>query len=132
MFYWGRAKFNNFFYFLALYMLVCVSNSKLLNTYENINVCTFVFFHTMLIVVQSTQMTIKQFYLSANSVYLVVYTLCITPGGCFVHPLGEDTLLVHPIEVYPSNCLILGLKMQLLLIHVSNCATFVGTVCIHV
>ena len=33
-------------------------------------------------------MTIIQFYLSANIVYLVIYTLCITPGGCFVHPLG--------------------------------------------
>ena len=77
-------------------------------------------------------MTIIQFYLSANSVYLVIYTLCVTPGWCSVHPLEEDTLLVHPIEVYPSNCLILGLKMQLPLIHVSNCATFVGTVCIHV
>ena len=77
-------------------------------------------------------MTIIQFYLSANIVYLVIYTFCITPGGCFVHPLGEDNLLVHPIEVYPYNCLILGLKMQWLLIHVSNCATFVGTVCIHV
>ena len=55
-------------------------------------------------------MTIIQFYLSANIVYSVIYTLSITPGGCFVHPLGKDTLLVHPIEVYPSNCLILGLK----------------------
>ena len=59
---------------------------------------------------QSTWMTIIQFYLSANSVYLVIYTLCASPGGCFVHPLGEDTLLVHPIEVYPYNCLDLGLK----------------------
>ena len=25
VFYWGRATFNNFFHFLALYMLVCVS-----------------------------------------------------------------------------------------------------------
>ena len=61
-------------------------------------------------VAQSTWMTIIQFYLSANSVYLVVYTLCITPVACFVHPLGKDTLLVHPIEVYPFNCLVLGLK----------------------
>ena len=55
-------------------------------------------------------MTIIQFYLSANSVYLVIYTIGITPGGCFVLCLGEKTLLVHPIEVYPSNCLVLGLK----------------------
>ena len=58
---------------------------------------------------QSTRMTIIQFYLSANIVYLIIYTLCITPG-VFCPPLGEDTLLVHPIEVYPSNCLVLGLK----------------------
>ena len=32
------------------------------------------------------------------------------PWGCFVHLLGEDTVLVHPIEVYPYNCLVLGLK----------------------
>ena len=51
-------------------------------------------------------------YLSANSVYLIIYTICVTPGGCFVHPLGEDTLLVHPIEVFPYNCLILGLNVQ--------------------
>ena len=51
-------------------------------------------------------------YLSAYSVYLVIYTICITPGGCFAHPLGEDTLLVHPIEVFPYICLILGLKEQ--------------------
>ena len=89
-------------------MLVCVNNSKLLNTYENINVCTFVFFQTILTVAQNTQMTIIQFYLSANSVYLVIYTICNLPWGCFVHPLGEDTLLVHPIEVYPYNCLVLG------------------------
>ena len=38
-------------------------------------------------------MTIIQFYLSANSIYLVVYTVCITCGGCFVHPLGEDISL---------------------------------------
>ena len=69
-----------------------------------------VFFHTILAVAQSTWMTIIQFYLSANSVYLVVYTLCITPVGCFVHPLGKDTLLVHPIEVYPFNFLVLELK----------------------
>ena len=55
-------------------------------------------------------MTVIEFYLSANSVYLVIYTICATPGGCFVHPLGEDTLLVHPVEVYPYNCLVLGLK----------------------
>ena len=54
------------------------------------------------------------------------------PWGVFCPPLGEDTLLVHPIEVYLYNCLILGLKMQWLLIHVSNCVTFVGTACIHV
>ena len=51
-------------------------------------------------------------YLSANSVYLIIYTICITPGGCFVHPLGEDTLVVHPIEVFPYNCLILSLNVQ--------------------
>ena len=61
---------------------------------------------------QSIWMTIIQYYLSANSVYLVIYTICITPGVCFVHPLGEDTLLVHPIEVFPYNCLILGLNVQ--------------------
>ena len=66
----------------------------------------------MLTVAQSTQMTIIQYYLSANSVYLVIYTICITPRGCFVHPLGKDTLLVHPIEVFPYNCLILGLNVQ--------------------
>ena len=51
-------------------------------------------------------------YLSANSVYLVFYTICITPGGCFVHPLWEDTLLVHPIEVIPYICFISGLNVQ--------------------
>ena len=56
-------------------------------------------------------MIITQFYLSANSVYLVIYTtLCTTLGQWSVHPLGEDTLLVHSIEVYPYNCLDLGLK----------------------
>ena len=97
------------FIFGLIYVSWC-NNSKLLNTYENINVCAFVFFHTILTVAQSTQMTIIQFYLSANSVYLAIYILCITPGGCCVHSLGEDTLLVHPIEVYPYNCLDLGLK----------------------
>ena len=51
-------------------------------------------------------------YLSANSVYLVIYTICASPGGCFIHPLGKDTLLVHPIEVYSYNCLVLGLEVQ--------------------
>ena len=64
-------------------------NSKLLNTYENINVCAFVFFHTILTVAQSTQMTIIQFYLSANSVYLVIYILCVTPGGVLSTPQGR-------------------------------------------
>ena len=76
-------------------------------------------------------MTIIQYYLSANSVYLIIYTISITPGGVLFTPWG-NTLPVHPIEVYASNCLILGLKMQWPLIHVSNCATFVGTVCMHV
>ena len=31
-------------------------------------------------------MTIIQFYLSANIVYLVVYTLCITAGGVLSTP----------------------------------------------
>ena len=70
----------------------------------------FVFLHTILTVAQNTQMIIIQFYLSDNSVYLVIYTICASPGRCFVHPLGEDTLLVHPIEVYPYSCLVLGLK----------------------
>ena len=51
-------------------------------------------------------------YLSANSVYLFIYAICITPGGYFVHPLGVVTLLVHPIEVFPNICFILGLKVQ--------------------
>ena len=33
-----------------------------------------------------------------------------SPWGCFVHPLGEDTLLVHPIEVFPYNWFVLGFK----------------------
>ena len=111
-------------------------NSKLLNTYENINVYAFVFFHTILTVAQNTQMAIIQFYLSANSVYLVIYTICASPGECFVYPLEEDTLLVHPIEVYPYNCLVFRFKSAVnavtMLIHVSNCVTFVGTICIHV
>ena len=31
-------------------------------------------------------MTIIQLYLSANSIYLVVYTLCVTPGGVLSTP----------------------------------------------
>ena len=74
------------------------------------NICAFVFSHSIHTVAQNTQMTIIQFYLNANSVYVVIYTICTSPEGCFVHPLGEVTLLVHPIEVYPYNCLVLGLK----------------------
>ena len=59
---------------------------------------------------QNTWMTIIQFYLSANSVYLFIPSA--PPLGVFCPPLGEDTLLVHPIEVYPYNCLVLGLKVQ--------------------
>ena len=55
-------------------------------------------------------MTIIQFYLSANSVYLVIYTLCTSPGDVLSTPYGEESLLVHPIDVYPYNCLVLGLK----------------------
>ena len=77
---------NNFFHFLALYMLVCVNKFEIIKYNENINVFAFVFFHTILTVAQSTWMTIVQYYLSANSVYLVIYNLCITHGGCFVHP----------------------------------------------
>ena len=51
-------------------------------------------------------------YLSAKHVYLDFYTICITPGGCFVHPLGVVTLLDHPIEVFPNICFISGLKVQ--------------------
>ena len=54
---------------------------------KNINVCAFVFFHTIRTVAQSTWMTIIQFYLSANSVYLLIYTICASPGGCFVYSL---------------------------------------------
>ena len=31
-------------------------------------------------------MIIIQFYLSANSVYLIIYTLCVTPGGVLSTP----------------------------------------------
>ena len=55
-------------------------------TIENINVYAFVFFHTILTVAQSTQMTIIQYYLSANSVYLVIYTIYTTPGGVLSTP----------------------------------------------
>ena len=51
-------------------------------------------------------------YLSAKRVYLDFYTICVTPGGCFVHPLGVVTLLDHPIEVFPNICFISGLKVQ--------------------
>ena len=42
-------------------MLVCVNNSKLVNTYENINVYAFVFFHTILTMAQNTWTAIIQF-----------------------------------------------------------------------
>ena len=40
----------------------------------------------LLTVAQNTHMTIIQFYLSANSVYLVIYTICATLG-VFCPPL---------------------------------------------
>ena len=46
------------------------------------------------------------------SVYLVIFTICASPEGCLSNLWGEDTLLVHPIEVYPYNSLVLGLKVQ--------------------
>ena len=69
------------------------------------------------------------------TVFIYLFIPSAPPLGCLVHPLGEDTLLVHPIEVYPYNCLDFRLKSAVnavALIHVSNCATFVNTACIHV
>ena len=76
-------------------------------------------------------MTIIQFYLSANSVYLVVYILCITPG-VFCPPLRGGHSPCPPNKGIPLKLFGFKLKMQQLLIHVSNCATFVSIVCIHV
>ena len=38
-------------------------------------------------------MTIIQFYLSANSVYLVIYTLCTSPGDVLSTPYGRNLSL---------------------------------------
>ena len=37
-------------------------------------------------------------------VFIYLFIPSASPlGGVFVHPLGEDTLLVHPIEVFPNK-----------------------------
>ena len=52
----GQNLTNYFTFWLYVYKFV-EFDSKLLNTFENINVYAFVFFHTILTVAQNTQMT---------------------------------------------------------------------------
>ena len=61
-------------------------NSKLLNSYENINVYAFVFFHTILTVEQNTWMAYYTILPECYSIYLVIFIICTSPEGCFIHP----------------------------------------------
>ena len=39
------------------------------------------------------------------SIYLVIFSICISPEGCFWAPTGANTQSVHPIEVCLLNLL---------------------------
>ena len=56
----------------------------------------FVFFHTILTVAQNTRMAYYTILPECYSIYLVIFTICASPEGCFVHPKGGNTHLVHP------------------------------------
>ena len=100
-FFGGRVKFDKFVYILALCMFICLCKFEIIQyILKYISVFAFVFCHTILTEAQNTQMAYLSIIPECYIVYLVVFPLCASPGGCFIHSLGDVIQIVHPIEVY--------------------------------
>ena len=107
----GQNLTISFTFWPFVYWFVYI-NSKLLNTFENLKVFAFVFFHTILTVAQNTQMAYYTILPECYSVYLVIFTICASPGGCSWAPTGGKYPNCPPNRGISSKSLVFGLKAQ--------------------
>ena len=84
-FYWGRAKFNKFDCILALCMFICLYKFGIIQyilKYKCICVCILSYY-----TYSDKEYLDSLFDHNTCVLYcLVIFPICISPGGCFVHP----------------------------------------------